>query len=704
MTLAEAALAYAKRGWAVIPLRPQDKRPLTEHGVKDATTKLSQVAAWWGEYPDANVGIATGEPSGFFVVDIDPRNRGMRLDKETREYVFEEALAAEYDQRFTLLAEVETRRAQTGSGGLHLLFTLPEGRLRGKLATGIDIKSTGGYIVAPPSVHPEGGVYEWLNDEDPAPAPDWLLELIVVQTEPEERRREPDPDDDRPGTRFNALASWREILEPHGWTFDHMDGETEYWRRPGKDEGISASANFEASGLFYVWSTSTDFEPHRGYDKVGVYALLNHGGDIQATIDEIRIVWVPDAPSTRFEDSDFEPRATPGLDRLMQEPSVLEHSYAPSFPADHFVSRYVRYCEKQTDAPQDYHEAGALSLLTLATPQLRANLAPYPGGLATNLYLLLVGPSTTSRKSTAQNLAADIAKSFRPSAELPASMSTEAMIERLANQAGVAKLWLPDEFGMTLAQIARRDYKSGIEELLLSLYGGKDYIYATKNGPATEIHAPHLSVLGAATPESLALAGPTALLGGLLPRFGVIFPRTKPDPRPAQSIDDLRGERRALINHLRVVQEHQQEQPYVVFDPQAVALLNDAEVRLAGEGIYAARLAAMLYKVASLSATGRLSVTVTEDDASSSVSVVNRWLDGARHLQPYMRHKPADIEFERMLTLTLEVIDNLGGSAPRWRVARGVKTMKTRLDQIYGTLVDRGYLANDNGTWKRVRE
>ncbi len=86
----------------------------------------------------------------------------------------------------------------------------------------------------------------------------------------------------RPGDDFNARATWREVLEPNGWHHVFERGGEAYWRRPGRLDGISATTNYRGSGLLYVFSTSTDFDAERGYDKFGAYALLNHGGDLAA--------------------------------------------------------------------------------------------------------------------------------------------------------------------------------------------------------------------------------------------------------------------------------------------------------------------------------------------------------------------------------------------------------------------------------------
>lgn len=180
MTIAcDLAVAYAARGWAVFPLSPRSKEPLgrlAPHAAYSATTDAELVRSWFRAAPDANIAIACGAVSGFFVVDVDPRNAG------------DETLGG-LEARFGALPE--TPRALTGGGGAHYLFALPRGtRLRGKLGVGIELKSTGGYIVAPPSVHPDTGrAYAWDAAADPddtpiADAPDWLLDLARVPAVP----------------------------------------------------------------------------------------------------------------------------------------------------------------------------------------------------------------------------------------------------------------------------------------------------------------------------------------------------------------------------------------------------------------------------------------------------------------------------------------------------------------------------------------
>lgn len=168
-TLRDAALAYAAAGLPVFPLAPRSKAPLLSkedndgRGFHDATTDSAQIRQWWNETPNANIGIHP--PAGVLVVDIDPRAGG---DAELRRLL----------RRFGPLPATWTTR--TGSGGWHLWFTTPDrGDLRGKLAPGLDLKThSKGYLVAPPSVHPNGQRYHWVTPPHgaPAAAPLWLRE------------------------------------------------------------------------------------------------------------------------------------------------------------------------------------------------------------------------------------------------------------------------------------------------------------------------------------------------------------------------------------------------------------------------------------------------------------------------------------------------------------------------------------------------
>lgn len=82
------------------------------------------------------------------------------------------------------------------------------------------------------------------------------------------------------GDDFEARTSWEEILAPHGWEKQGTQGSTTFWRRPGKQQGISASTGYANDrDRLYVWTTSTTFDAETPYTKFAAYTLLNHGGD-----------------------------------------------------------------------------------------------------------------------------------------------------------------------------------------------------------------------------------------------------------------------------------------------------------------------------------------------------------------------------------------------------------------------------------------
>jgi len=159
MTLAASAQWLAEEmGLPVFPCDDQ-KRPMTQHGFRDATKDPETIRRSFRNA--AMIGIPTGEASGFFVLDLDCKNGAQGL----------EWLAA-HEARLP-----QTRRHRTRSGGIHLLFTMPAGRTirnsASKVGPGVDVRGTGGYIIAPPS---DG--YDVVDPATIAEAPAWLLDLI----------------------------------------------------------------------------------------------------------------------------------------------------------------------------------------------------------------------------------------------------------------------------------------------------------------------------------------------------------------------------------------------------------------------------------------------------------------------------------------------------------------------------------------------
>lgn len=173
------AQAYAQKGWQAFPLKPRDKIPFVKWA-DVATCDEAMLTGWFDNYPDANIGIACGQRSGIVVLDVDAGHGG-------------------YDSLTKLIEKhgrlPETPVSKTGSGGEHIIFKYPAGfdirNSAGKLGPGLDVRANGGYIVAPPSIHPNGNTYEWMVDTDLADMPEWMIEALKEAPKPEVKNTTP---------------------------------------------------------------------------------------------------------------------------------------------------------------------------------------------------------------------------------------------------------------------------------------------------------------------------------------------------------------------------------------------------------------------------------------------------------------------------------------------------------------------------------
>ena len=206
--LLDTALFYAKTyGWAVFPTRPS-KKPYTPHGCKDAKTDPGAIRAWWAKWPNAGIGIATGSASNLIVIDED-------IDDDKGINGFDEV--SKWESLNGNLPETVT--AITGRGGYHLYFHY-EGKdigNRAGLLDGVDVRGEGGYVIAPPSTHPNGTEYAWeFNPQETAIAPltDTVKQLIGYHEETAETFQAPATIES--GTRNDTLYKLACSLQAKG--------------------------------------------------------------------------------------------------------------------------------------------------------------------------------------------------------------------------------------------------------------------------------------------------------------------------------------------------------------------------------------------------------------------------------------------------------------------------------------------------------
>lgn len=147
--LVEYARSYARLGFYVLPIKPGDKTPVISRWQDKSSKDLTCIEHWWSKEPNSNIGIHAGK-SGLVIIDVDPRNGGLKS-------------FARLKNELQNCGCLSTYQVESGGGGLHLYYAAKNLNLLRNLdlGSGIDLIYGNKYVIAPPSVHPSGGIYEW---------------------------------------------------------------------------------------------------------------------------------------------------------------------------------------------------------------------------------------------------------------------------------------------------------------------------------------------------------------------------------------------------------------------------------------------------------------------------------------------------------------------------------------------------------------
>lgn len=309
-TTLEVALAFGELGYKIVPIPRGEKFPRgLPRWQEQATNSAAQLTAWWGS-GDYGIGWAMGlQPNGKTLatidIDIADGKRGKRSLAD---------LIAELD-----LAEIvkSTVVSQTGSGGRHLIFDVAGAPVRnGVLAPGLDIRGEGGFIVVPPSVHPNGQAYAWVTGKSPFQiAPAVAPERLIARLTGSQAERIPAQppvrpaaggSDDSPGDWARRNLQIGVMLTEAGWVEMAPRGDDRYWCRPGKDPRDGHSAILHGEAPLVVWSTSVaDGFRRAGLDNrdgsvtlspLEVYAAIHHHGDVVGASRALRREQMPRIP------------------------------------------------------------------------------------------------------------------------------------------------------------------------------------------------------------------------------------------------------------------------------------------------------------------------------------------------------------------------------------------------------------------------
>jgi hypothetical protein len=270
-----------ERGWHIFPLHSIDekgictcgsatcsdagKHPRVAGGLKAASRDLSKIDEWFGaNAPLSNIGIVTGEISGITVIDID---------------IGEGKFGAEsWADAIRDHGEPDTLMAQTGGGGMHVIFNYNSALKTASnvLGKGIDSRNDGGYIVATPSRHRSGGVYSWLNPETK------IGNLPAHLSRRKETRGRPRKDDMYKGKyTLEQVTAMLEVVP---------SDDRDLWRNVGIILGREYNRIEAAWELYNEWSDKDSGKKGRNHDEImyqAFYELSQQQSEHQLTIGTI---------------------------------------------------------------------------------------------------------------------------------------------------------------------------------------------------------------------------------------------------------------------------------------------------------------------------------------------------------------------------------------------------------------------------------
>ena len=306
------ALRFATQGIVAVPASSDgSKRPMlpTWKEFQQRLPTQDELLGWFNNETIQGLGVITGKTSGNLeMLELEGRAVADKMHLQIAEIAESSGLSDVWEKINAGYVEM------TPSGGLHWLYRL-ESPVAGNLKLarrpgengGVEVlaetRGEGGFSICAPSggsTHPSGGVWQLLrgsieqiptltNQEHTALHS--LFALFDQMPKAESIAQEVSHKVDgvtSAGDDYAAKTTWDEILLPLGWSKVYNKGEATVWRRPGKNEGISATTNFNGNDKLYVFSTSTIFDSETSYSKFAAYAHLHHHGNFKNAAADLK--------------------------------------------------------------------------------------------------------------------------------------------------------------------------------------------------------------------------------------------------------------------------------------------------------------------------------------------------------------------------------------------------------------------------------
>lgn len=692
--LAGAAIALG------IPVFPCDarKRPLTQHGFKDATADPTAIRRMFANPAAVMIGMPTGEVTGLVVVDVDVKDGrpGQAWLDANR-------------HRLPM-----TWTVRTASGGLHLYFRWPGEPVRNsasKIGSGIDVRGDGGYVILPPSPG-----YDVVDDASLADLPDWLLVILRPAPLPLPGPATQHPRHQEGGSAIGLAA----LDERCGQIRNAPDG--------GKHHAVNEAA-FAIGGI--VSAGHLDEGIAWGGLNEALSSLLPRCSDQRAAQRTLR---------RAFHE---------GLTHPQHVPEAAPDAVHPAAPF--LTSLYANRAKQQVKAfpvpPNIMRPGGVLEMLVAEC--VRTALRPQPFlalGAAICAVGVLAGRKYRNRTDLRTNVyIAAVAESGGGKDHAPevirrcfdlAGLERYLGGENLASGRGMlsaleqhpARLFQIDEFGLFLNAVTGGKapaHKADIWSELMKLYSRAKGIYRgteyanKKDAPRVDIHQPCVGFHGTTTPSTFwkALEG-GAMMDGSLARFLVfVTDNDRPDRNreagiiapPPNLVDALKaivlgpGDAPPPGNlpdvHVVPMAAAEEPTPYTVPMTAAAEAMQDRKLgeedawakRVAGtpQAAIVNRLGENASKLALISAISRNPARpeITEADVSWGWALAEHCTRTVlRDAQRFL----ADSQFEVRLNKAINIISKHGPCSRREMFHKGLKLAAREFSEVIDALVVNG--------------
>jgi hypothetical protein len=739
-TALDAALVAAEYGYKVLPVcwpnpdsrdlcacpgkhsgRDIGKAPFLAGGYLAATSDTERIERIFSRYPDANVGLWL-EGSGLAAVDPDSNAARAEAHKDG-------------------LLPCPVRHSKNDA----YIYTLPEGapieRVIHQGGDGkLDILSEGHLVIFGRHVEGHDVWTDW--GTPPLPLMPWAVDLLERKARASEETAgdgetgEPTPltDDEvvekiKTWTHLDGRAGklWESGAPEMIGTCPHKPRCEPQRKCPSKPYASESERDLGLMNVIRFWGGKDPDRMKRLFDrstpgrrpkwlKSRSYRKATTARALTGKAD----VWSPLGDGPSLDDAicracNVEPcrcREHEAAPRW-QSKVLLTDEDRQAAVRDTFVDRYIAYCRRRTSAPEEFHEAIGLAVLSAAIGR-RAVLRLATGDVYPSIWIMELAESSIYHKSTAMDIGRELVGALDQSLLTPNDFTPQRFLAVLAEHDGRPLLFFRDEFSGFYEALNRLEFMSGLKESLCNIYDGRAFRRekqkpkAKKDGtPADEsewkydIKEPFLSVAVATTPgRFFEVAQTNDLHSGFLPRFAFVVPHDEPDDDlPSRETDAaLFNEQQGLIGELRAMRQTVERPTFALRCDQAVFTRFDrygAELRadaLAAPDrtlplIVGTRSQWMAMRVAILLAVADTSGTVELPHLCRAIEIVERWRQTALRVLGGL----APSKFERKVEHLMGILDRAGTRGMTRRDAmRALRTSKREMDDLQTTLAERG--------------